>query len=117
MDPVVIHQPDDTPEFRHAGDFRSVWFRDATYTFTPKQAAAVKYLCEASTNLTPDVSQHYLLVEIGSESKTLRDLFRLRGQDGRKRVHPAWGRLIVPGERKGTFRLAPPAKSPGRPPG
>jgi len=83
-------------------DCSSVVHKGMPYTFGPKAAAAVLRLWQAHKDGAPDVSQKVLMEAVGSDStdRRLRDLFR--NGDG---VHPAWGALIVPGAREGTFRL------------
>jgi hypothetical protein len=80
----------------HSPDFRSVLWDGETYDFSPKQAAVVKQLWEAWENGTPVVSQAALLEGAESDATRLLDLFRR---------HPAWGVMIVEGERKGTVQL------------
>lgn len=82
---------------RHGPGFASVLWDGASYAFSPTQARVVAQLWEAWENGTPDVRQELLLSEAGSESDRLVDLFR---------DHEAWGKFIVSGEAKGTFRLA-----------
>jgi hypothetical protein len=85
---------------RHSPDFRSVFARGKSFSFSPAQASIVKQLWDALENDTPAVGQELLLEAAGSESKRLRDLFR----KGDGTMHAAWGILIVP-DTKGTFRL------------
>src|SRR5262249_19601351 len=51
---------------------------------------------KAWENGTTDVRQDLLLTEVDCDSASLAELFQ---------KNDAWGSLIVPGERKGTFRL------------
>lgn len=85
---------------RHSIDFCSVRWDTHQFTFTPAQAKVVSILWEAMENDTPEVRQETLLEHASSQGSRLRDVFR---------DHPAFGAMIVPGELKGTFRLAPPA--------
>jgi hypothetical protein len=80
----------------HSADFCSVMARGESYTFTSRQAQAVQLLWENWEEGTPEVSQHYILEELGSPNSRLRDSFKKSN---------AWGRLIVSGVRKGTIRL------------
>ncbi len=89
------------PEARHSIDFRSVHWFGTDYNFTANQAAAVKILWEAWENGTPDVGGDTLAVEVDSESRRARDIFK---------GHPAFGSMICQGETKGTFRLVEPGK-------
>lgn len=95
----------DNKPVRHSKDFRSVHWYGKDYTFTQTQAACVRVLMEAWEKGTPEVSQLTILEEAGSsmadnQNPRLRDLFRVG-----KKTHPAWGRMIVVGSKKGTFRL------------
>lgn len=81
---------------RHSPDFRTVWWYGQKYTFTATQAAVVRILWEAKENDTPDVGQAELLTSVGAESPRLVDVFKRS---------PAWGVVIVPGERAGSYRL------------
>ena len=89
-----------TPEATHSADFSSVYWYGETYTFTPTQKAAIRLLWEAKDNRTPDLGQDYILDEIGSDSKRLRDVFK---------SHPAWKKMITT-IKSGSFRLAKPEK-------
>ncbi|NOX55286.1 MAG: hypothetical protein GXP27_12785, partial [Planctomycetes bacterium] len=86
-------------ERAHGVDYRSVLWDGDTFTFTPLQAACVKILWEHREQGTPEVGEQTILTEADSDSNRLLNVFE-RGK------HPAWGTLIVPGTRKGTFRLA-----------
>lgn len=86
---------------RHSPDFRSVFWRGQTFTFTANQAAAVAILWKAADQGTPDVGDAYVLEQVDSESTKLQNTFR-----SRTGAHPAWGTLVIPGKSKGTHRLA-----------
>lgn len=81
---------------RHSVDFASVLWNGTLYTLTPAQGAAVRALWRAARNGTPDLRQETILEAAGSDGGRLSKLFE---------GHPAWGKLIVPGAAKGTFRL------------
>jgi hypothetical protein len=81
----------------HSRDFRSVEWFGTKYTFTAKQAGCVARLWEAWKSGMPDISQAAIQTDL--DVSALRGLFR---------KHPAWGKMIVPGEKKGTFRLQEP---------
>jgi len=85
---------------RHSPDFRSVFARGRSFSFSPTQAAVVKQLWDALENGAAAVGQDLLLEAAGSESKRLRDLFR-KADGG---MHASWGLLIIP-DGKGAFRL------------
>ena len=72
------------PEFKHSPDYRSY------------AAQAVQLLHEQYLNGTPEVGKDYILEELGTPSKRLRDIFQ---------CCPRWKELIVPGEKRGTYRL------------
>ena len=82
----------------HSPDFASVVWAGSKYTFTPMQAAVVKALWDAAGEGTPDLFGAYLLVEVESQMRSnhLAPLFQ---------GNPAWGTMIVRGERRGTYRL------------
>jgi hypothetical protein len=84
-------------QIAHSIDFHSVVWNGHTYEFTPAQAACVAILFQAWKNRTPVVGGQAILVEAGLESKRLDQIFR---------GHPAWGEMIVPGSRRGNYRLA-----------
>jgi hypothetical protein len=88
-------------------DYRSCRWGEARFSFTATQAAAVAALAEARDNGTPDLGEETVLQRSGSAMKgktaRLRDLFK-----SGVNIHPAWTIMIVPGESKGTFRLADP---------
>ncbi len=93
------------PEPRHLSDFQSVyWPSLGVYRLSPKQARIVEVLWEARFGSdNPDVDQATLLRAADSDCTRLLDLFRSGGK-----THPAWGKLVVPGESPATFRLPEP---------
>ncbi len=84
--------------FSCSPDYRSVISNGKSYTFTSRQAQAVETLHKEGN---PELGQEYILEKLGDTSKRLRDTFK---------GHPAWGKLIIPGSRKGTFKLNIPAE-------
>ena len=96
-----VHPPSDSEsspepqELEHSPDYASVIWRGQEYQFNKNQATCVRLLHEAWLKGTAYLSGHYLLGEIESASK-MSDLFKR---------HPAWGSLIVLGERRATYRL------------
>jgi len=86
---------------KHAPDFRSVRWFGAVYSFTPKQAACVRALWEAWENGTPELSGITILetAEVDDSAGRFPKVFR---------DSPAWGKMIVPGSTKGTYRLCAP---------
>lgn len=87
---------DTQTEFLHAPDYRSIVYNGKVYTLTSLAAQAVQLLHELHKNGTPEVGKDYILEELGSSSKRLRDIFQ---------CCPEWREFIVPGERRGNYRL------------
>lgn len=83
--------------FRHSPDFRSVSLRGQQIPLTTQQAQAIEILWHAYENGTSELSQAYVLGQIGSENQELRDTFR--------RPTDLWGTLVVAGTTRGTVRL------------
>jgi len=94
---VVSQKNDSQSGFTHSPDFRSVSLRGEQFSLTLMQAQAVQILFEAYQNETPEIGQAYILEELGSPSGRLQDIFRSRKE--------VWGKLIIPGKTKGTYRL------------
>lgn len=90
---------------RHGPGFSSVVWDGARYSFTSAQAAVVELLWEASQYDCPEVRTERLMEAAGSAGRRLDNVFRTNGV-----ANPAWGVMIVPGEAKGTFQLAPVAQ-------
>lgn len=87
----------DETAFQHSPDFRCVNLRGQEFGLTTSQAMVVKELWEFHQKGVPDISQDYLLVSVlNTEQKRLIDIFK---------KSPAWGKLIVRGRTRGTFRL------------
>ena len=105
------------PERRsHAPDFRSILWDGVHYTFTPIQARVVEALWpkdalkpppEISTDILLRVARPWHKLPPGTSHKRtgerLRDVFRM----SRGTRNPAWMKIIIPGERQGTYRLTP----------
>ena len=108
--PPISETSSESQEFQHSPDYASVNWRGQEYQFTKNQATCVRLLHEAWLEGTPYLSADYLLSEILSASR-MSDLFKR---------HPAWGSLIVLGERRATYglKLSPklPLNSPETPP-
>lgn len=89
------------PDPKHISDFQAVyWPGLGRFRFGPKQAVIVRLLWEARDEGVPEVTQSELLRGANSDCTRLQDLFRTGGVN-----HPAWGTLIVKGERSATYRL------------
>jgi hypothetical protein len=84
--------------FQISEDCRSAVLDGNHYSFTSRQAQVVELLLEAYQQKTMELSQEYIIDRIGSESDTLtlRDIFR---------HSKAWNTLIIPGSRRGMYRL------------
>jgi hypothetical protein len=81
-------------------DFRSVRWSGQLYEFTTQQSACMKIYYQAWKKGVPAVSDGYVLTKIEAGDKTrINKIFA---------EHPAWDTVIIPGETKGTHRLADP---------
>ena len=90
------------PNSRHSPDFCTVLWNGVEYVFSPMQGAIVRVLWEALANDTPEVHASTLLALAESELQETRiDPLFFR--------HPAWKKMIVRGQRRGTYRLDPQA--------
>ena len=87
---------DHEERFRHSPDYAMVVVDGREYHLSPLRAAAVRVLHEAHLKRVPELRGQYVLVEIESGSRALSDLFK---------GSPAWGKLVVPGMTRGTYRL------------
>lgn len=77
-------------------DFHSVRWFGVEHTFSAQQAAVVKILYQHWERGTPEIGGDYLAETV--ECCRIPDLFK---------NHPAWNTMIVPGERRGNYRLKP----------
>ncbi len=85
---------------RHSEDCSYLHWDGHDWHFkTDIQQAVVRLLVEAYEDGEPDVHQTDLLARAHTDCKRLRDVFK---------HHPAWGIVIVPGIKPGTFRLCIP---------
>ena len=91
-------KPDSNREerFRHSPDYAMVVADGREYHLSPLRAAAVRVLHEAHLDGIPELRGQYILATIESGSRALSDLFK---------GSPAWGKLVVPGMTRGTYRL------------
>lgn len=80
----------------HSPDFASVVWNNQFFELTRKQRIVIQLLWEAMEDGMHIVSGAKLQEE--AQCSKMSSLFR---------DHPAWNRLIVPGERHDTYRLAP----------
>lgn len=99
-DAAPSRQPS-VPEAAHSPDFSSVDWFGTEYTFSTNQAKCVAVLWECWQNRTPQVSGAYILEAADLEGLRLKLVFR---------NNPAWDTMIVPGNKKGTYRLNPPRR-------
>lgn len=102
--PTVLTLDDTEPATDRAAysvDCRCVNWYGTVHTFTPTQAACVKVLIDHYKKGIPEVGEDGILESswVDSSQKRLASVF-----DNGK--HPAWGTVIVPGSKKGMFRLA-----------
>lgn len=94
--------PDDFLGPRASKDFAEVHYNGKEYTFTKQQALVVSELWAAWENRTPALQYATLLTEIqAGKTARLDKLFY---------DHPAWGTIIIKGEKQGTLRLSFPAR-------
>jgi hypothetical protein len=77
--------------FTHSPDYRTVVLRGQRFFLTPLQAQAVQLIHEYHQRGITALSNDFILTEIGSNSKLLRDLF--------KRNPEAWKALIISREK------------------
>jgi hypothetical protein len=84
----------------HSDDFRSVSWFGQRFTFTPNQAAIIEQLWRARELGNLDVGTDILIEAAECATKRVDVVFR---------KNKAWKTLVVPGERKRTYRLAEPS--------
>jgi hypothetical protein len=84
-------------DFDHSEDYRSVRLRGKTFTLTPSQAKVISILHDAWNRQMPDVGLDYIFNEVESPSTRMADIFK-----SNKEAKKA---LIRVGERRGTYRL------------
>ena len=89
-------EPQAAPDFRPGPGYREVWLRGEKFDLTPNQARVVQLLHQNDGDGNLGASQAYILEELEIKSKNLYQVFR---------GSPAWGRLIVPADGKGMYRL------------
>jgi hypothetical protein len=90
------HDIQSEEDFRYSKDFSSVNWKGIHFSFSGFQNEIMVLLYDAYKQKTPNLHQNYILSEVGSKSKRLVYIFK---------NHPAWGKLIIKGDKKGTFRL------------
>jgi hypothetical protein len=88
--------PQTSQAFQYSPDYRSITFQGTSYTLTSKQAQIVGILHRAFVRGTPAVGKAAILGEIEAETSRIHDFFR---------NSPLWKTLVIPGERRGTYRL------------
>lgn len=88
-----VEPTDDKSIFTHSPDYSSVKWKEISFKFTSRQAQVVEILHKQGC---PEVGKEYILEALGSPSSRLRDTFK---------KSPAWGTLIIPGAKRGTYRL------------
>lgn len=97
-----------TPMIEAGRDIARVrWPGAGTFWLDSEQRRVVELLAEAYLQAgTPEVDQGVLLRAVGSKARRLAYVFT--GSD-------AWGRLILPGQRAGNYRLAEMPEAPEEP--
>lgn len=87
-------------DFHHSEDFRSVSVAGRGFALTPRQAEVVQILYRAHRNRTPELGWPQICAQlrtkIDSYPERLTDIFKRSA---------AWGKLIVPGKTRGSYRL------------
>ena len=101
--PVPWREQEQRPRARHSIDFRSVNWYGTHYSFTGTQAPCVRLLWQAMEDDVHELGQEALLEAAGSEAARLSDVFK---------DSPAWNTRIIPGNCRGTYRLAEPPEGP-----
>jgi hypothetical protein len=94
--PSSQQESGDTCNFQHSPDYRSITFAGENCTLTRNQSLVVETLHEAYLKGLPEVGKDLLLQKVESTNVRLRDTFK---------NSPLWRRLIVRGEKRGTYRL------------
>jgi len=94
-------EENETPKRSHSEDFTSVVWDKNRFSFTKTQAAVIGLLWNEYEKGTWNLGQETIGEKIGSEMNQYRLI-----QTFEKGRHPAWGTLIIAGEKRGTFRLA-----------
>ena len=93
----------------HSDDFTTVGWRSETFTFNRTQAKVIGLFAEQARKVSgspPTLRESWIGAQLDATADyRLRNTFRVKG--GRARQHPAWGRMIVGGAVKGTYRLEP----------
>lgn len=113
--------PNERSPARHSSDFRCVHWFGKHYSFSENQAKIVSLLWLCWENGPPYVSDHSLVSEDGPSARQIRLVSKYRFLDeiiptpGTRRLtllfkgHPAWGEMIVRGNRfRNTRMLIPP---------
>jgi hypothetical protein len=77
-------------------DYRSLRFHNKSYSLTRNQSQMAKILHAALLKGFPDVDKDKLLQAIENETSNVRDSWR---------GSPLWNKLVIQGDRRGTYRL------------
>jgi hypothetical protein len=83
--------------FRYSPDYRSVSLRGQSFSLTVRQAEIIQILHNEWKSNAPDVSGHYILAKLETDSSRLIDSFRSNKE--------AYKALVRKGEKRGTYRL------------
>jgi hypothetical protein len=82
--------------FEAAEDYRSVRYKGVPRTLTRNQSSMMRVLHKAHMAGHPDVDKDKLIEAIDAPTSNVRDSWK---------SSPLWKTLVVPGKRKGTYRL------------
>jgi hypothetical protein len=89
-------EPTPSEGFLPGPDYREVWLRREKFILTTNQARVVELLHQSYQRGTPALSQGYVLAELDIRSQRLSQVFRRSS---------AWGKLVVPADGRGMYRL------------
>ena len=81
----------------HTPDYTTVKWCDEVYHFTPMQAEVVRVLHNYQREGLDELRGAFILEKIESGSRSLSDLFK---------DSPAWKTLVLPGSKRGSYKLA-----------
>ena len=82
--------------FDHSPDFATVRYKGKEYSLGPTERAAFRILYEAWKQGMPELAGDYVLEQAESDARSISELFRRSG---------VWNTLVVPGSRRGLYRL------------
>ena len=83
--------------FDHSPDFSTVRSKGRGYSLGPNERAAFRVLYEAWERDTPELGGDYVIEQAESNARNMSELFKRSG---------VWKTLVVPGSRRGVYRLS-----------